>query len=211
SLAARANAVLPLVLRLPDAGPLHETERCGEAGVQSQESARVVEGAAVALEVDQHAAPRARRPVHLADVAPHHLPRRRPGATELEAGIEGSHAGVAAFQLAVGDERADRGLLAQLVLHPQRAEVGAASGQRIRRRYASRLPVVDRDGAEGPATGLSCQPHAGAGVYDVTRVDQVDGRLEVAGVLDEEGTLLGEKHLEALVDRNLRIVGLHLA
>src|SRR5205814_6024902 len=107
SLAARSNAVLPLVLRLPHAGPLHETERCGEAGVQSQESARVVEGAAVALEVDQHAAPRALRRV-LPDVAAHHLPGRRPGAAELEAGIEGKHPRVAAFQLAVGDARAER-------------------------------------------------------------------------------------------------------
>src|SRR5207247_2815324 len=90
-------------------------------------------------------------------------------------------------------------------------EVGAASGQRIRCRYASRLPVVDRDGAEGPAAGLSREPHAAARVHDLSRVEQVDGCLEVARVLDEEGALLGEEHLEALIDGDLGIVGLHLA
>ena len=35
--------------------------------------------------------------------------------------------------------------------------------------------------------------------------------MEVARVLDEEGALLGEEHLEALIDGDLGIVGLHLA
>src|SRR5204862_1634988 len=100
------DAVLPLVLRLPDAGPLHEAERCGEGGVQSQEGARVVEVPAVALQVDQHPTPGTLRRV-LPDVAAHHLPRRRPGATELQARIEGDHSRVVAFQLTVGDERTD--------------------------------------------------------------------------------------------------------
>src|SRR5206468_7662968 len=104
---ARAEADLPLVLRLPDAGPLHEAERiCVEAGVQRQEGTRVVQEAAVAHEVDQHATPRAFRRA-LTEVAAHYLSRRRPGATDLQARIEGDHPRVVAFQLAVGDERTD--------------------------------------------------------------------------------------------------------
>jgi hypothetical protein len=37
-----------------------------------------------------------------------------------------------------------------------------------------------------------------------------DGRVEEAGALGEEGPLLGEVHLESLVDRHLGLVGFHL-
>src|SRR5207247_8891251 len=82
SFTARADAVLPLVLRLPDAGPLHETERCGEAGVQSQEGARVIEVAAVALKVDEHDAPRALRR-GLPDAPAPRVPGRCPAGAGL--------------------------------------------------------------------------------------------------------------------------------
>src|SRR5204862_7453777 len=125
SFTARADTVLPLLLRLPDAGPLHATERCGEAGVQSQEGARVIEVAAVALAADQHPAPRALRRA-LPAVAAHHLPGRCPGAAELETGLEWSDARVAACQPTARPERADRRLVAPLGPHPQRADAGAA-------------------------------------------------------------------------------------
>ena len=48
-------------------------------------------------------------------------------------------------------------------------------------------------------------------VHDATAEEEVDGRLEVAGVLQEERSPLREEDLEALVDRHLGLVGLHLA
>jgi len=72
-------------------------------------------------------------------------------------------------------------------------------------------PVVHPDGAQCPATGFGGDARPGAGIGDAPRKEQVHGRLEVARVLDEEGSLLREEHLEPLVDRHLRLVRLHLA
>ena len=149
--------------------------------------------------------------VQLARLAPHQLAGEGPVLAELQPGVEREHASEAAIQLAVGPEEPDGRLFPQLALHAQRADPGATAGQGVRRRHAAGLPVVDGDRAQGPAPGLPAQPQAGAGVHNATREEQVHRRLEIARVLDEERSLLGEEHLEALVDGHLRIIGLDLA
>src|SRR5437868_1237173 len=46
---------------------------------------------------------------------------------------------------------------------------------------------------------------------NTTGEHQVDWGCEVIAVLQEEGTFLGKEHFEALIDRDLRLVGLDLA
>ena len=48
------------------------------------------------------------------------------------------------------------------------------------------------------------------GIEDAAGKEELDGSLEEAGVLREERPLLGEVHLESLVDSHLRVVGFHL-
>src|SRR6266849_4909818 len=48
-------------------------------------------------------------------------------------------------------------------------------------------------------------------VGNAAREDEIDRRLEIIRVLLEKGPRLGKENLEALVDRNLRLVGFDLA
>src|SRR5204863_9022112 len=66
------------------------------------------------------------------------------------------------------------------------------------------------EGANLPAARLAAEPDPVLGVDDAAGKEELDGSLEEAGVLGEERPLLGEVHLESLVDRHLWIVGLHL-
>ena len=68
-----------------------------------------------------------------------------------------------------------------------------------------------RQRAGGPPTQLAGRARADLRIADAPGEEQIDRRLEVAGILEEERPLLGEEHLETLVDRDLRLVRFDLA
>ncbi len=57
---------------------------------------------------------------------------------------------------------------------------------------------------------LSGQPKAELRVDDVSRVDEVDWRAEVVGILEKERSELGEIDGVALVDGELRLIRFHV-
>src|SRR5206468_12858682 len=71
--------------------------------------------------------------------------------------------------------------------------------------------IVDRQRADCPPSDLSGHPGAELRVSDAAGKEQIDRSLEVPGVLQEEGTLFRKKHLESLIDGDLRFVRFHLA
>ena len=75
----------------------------------------------------------------------------------------------------------------------------------------ARRPIVDRQRPDRPSADLSGRARADLRIADPPREEQRDRRLEIAGVLQEERSLLGKEHFEALVDGDLRLVGFHLA
>ncbi len=63
--------------------------------------------------------------------------------------------------------------------------------------------------AQGPDFPVSRNPNSGC--RDVARKYRNDRAREVVAVLQKKRALLGEKHSETLVDRNLRLIGFDLA
>src|SRR5207302_11274169 len=59
--------------------------------------------------------------------------------------------------------------------------------------------------------GASAQARAEFRIGDATSEEKINRRAEVVGVLNKKRALFREKHLKALVDRDLRVVGFHLA
>ena len=75
----------------------------------------------------------------------------------------------------------------------------------------ARPTVVERQRTGGPPTQLARGARADLRITDAAGKEQIDRRLEVAGIFEEERPLLGKEHLETLVDRHLRLVRFHLA
>ena len=110
-----------------------------------------------------------------------------------------------------GDERADA-RVAELASNPADSVERPIAGIRVERiGRVTRPTVVERQRTGGPPTQLARGARADLRIADAPGEEQIDRRLEVAGILEEEGTLLGEEHLETLVDRHLRLVRFHLA
>src|SRR5205823_10245960 len=159
--------VLQLVLRFAVAGALHEAEGCREVGAELEVTARVIDVAPVALELGQGTESRDQRAVvQLAVLAADQLADQRPALPEPQPAVERVHPVDAPLELAVGDEEADRRLLPQLALDPERPHAGPAAGERIGRRHAAGLPVVDGDGAQGPPAGLAGEPQTAPRIND---------------------------------------------
>ena len=57
---------------------------------------------------------------------------------------------------------------------------------------------------------LACQPKPEFRVHDVSRVDEVDGRGEVVGILQKERPEFGKIHRVALVHGELGLIGFHV-
>ena len=134
-----------------------------------------------------------------------------PGGPELEARVRRIDPVEVARQLAVAGEQAERGLARKVALDPDHARVRALAVERVAERNASGPLVVHEESADHPWTLLAGEPSASARLCEAAGEEQLDRGLEVAGVLDEERTLLRELDLEALVGGHLRLVGLDLA
>src|SRR5690348_9803851 len=71
--------------------------------------------------------------------------------------------------------------------------------------------IVTGENPHGPGATFPGQTQAEFRVADAAREHHVDWAGEVVAVLEEERTLFWEKHFEALVDGDLRLVGFDLA
>ena len=172
----------------------------------------VVEPVAVLVEkVEVVGRTAAVRAIEIARLAGHHLAGECPGVVELEPRVESRDAIVTAGKLAIGDQHAHV-RFAEVALHADHSDGGAPAGIRIVRiESRARRPVVDGQHSQVPVAQFSGDASAEFGVDDAARKEEILRRRKIAVVLQKEGTLLREDHLEALVHRDLRIVGFHLA
>jgi hypothetical protein len=119
---------------------------------------------------------------------------------------------VAFSDATLGVQDADTRLVEQVAGDAQNADAGVAP-----RHGASGIGelagglVVDGESADRPGTHLAREPRPQRRIGDAAREDEVQRRLELPRVLQEEGALLGEEDLEALVRGDLGLVGLHLS
>lgn len=115
-------------------------------------------------------------------------------------------------KLAVGIDKADGGLLANIAIHAKHTEVGFGSRERVTRsnRLARGL-IVRKEGADRPRTLLASETQAVIGVGDAASKDKIYGSGEVACIFEKEGTLFRKENLETLVDGDLRLVGFNLS
>ena len=195
---------IPLHLRQPDA----PDEAAGgfERGLEVLELAVEREGASGAREAGgrQRApfraafaqAPDTARPNELQGVAASHH-QARIGAHDAVEDIGGTGT------VGVGQPEGRAG--AQVAAQTHQIHHGVVGG-------AARLDLVD--GSHVPdveAPHLPGDLRARDRIHDRTGVDELLGQLEDVHSLEEERTLLGEEEGEALVDRDLARVGLHLA
>src|SRR6266567_8203954 len=133
-----------------------------------------------------------------------------PVSGEFQARIDRGYAIAGVREIAARKKGADVGLIAELARHAHHAVRRPRSVGPIRESLAG-VAVIDDQGAERPFSEFSRYARAKLRVGDLAREKQIDRRGEKSGVLDEERALLREKDSEALVDGDLRVVGLDLA
>ena len=191
---------------------LDETERRAKPRTDvfiSEERAPVT---ARAIELERNRGPGARHPLQIARVTEGRLSRRHPGVTQLVSAVERHHVAVAAAEISGRGEDPDRGLVPQIALQAQDGDARPVAARRmVRRHRAARCAIVDREPRHRPLADLAGHARAYLRIRDPSREKQVDWRLKVGRVLDEERPLLREEHLEPLVDRHLRFIGFDLA
>src|SRR4051812_29522361 len=103
-------------------------------------------------------------------------------------------------------------MLADIALQSEHPAVGMLPvDRRSEGRGVTPSAIVRHQRANRPGSGPSSHASSEQRVYDATRKEEVDGSLKVPGIFEEERTLFREVHLEALIDGDLRVVGLHLA
>src|SRR4029077_16193559 len=130
---------------------------------------------------------------------------------ELEVGVDAADAVVAARELTIRENCADGGLIENVAADPRDGKGGTLAAVGIgRRQYLAWRTVVAGHHADCPRAGFSSEPESVFRVGDAAREDQVDRCCEEVAVLEEEGPLLGEEDFEALVYRDLGLVGFDL-
>ncbi len=116
------------------------------------------------------------------------------------------------MQTGVGVDHSHRGLRPHVAVHPQNRVLAllAEQGIVVRDRQAWGA-IVRVECPDRVFPRLSREARSQLRVHDAAAEEQVDRRLEVAGVLQEERPPLRKEDLETLVHRHLGLVRLHLA
>src|SRR5207302_2649081 len=110
------------------------------------------------------------------------------------------------IQLAIGVDKTDGGLLANVAVHANDIEIGAMIMQWVRGiDAAARRLIVREERPDGPGPALGRQSQTVLRVSNATSGDKIDRRVEVTAVLEEKCALLRKENFEAVVDRGLRV------
>ena len=210
----RAKAIVPCVFHVADVDPVHEAGIGGESRADIAVDGFVVHMRAGVGDVGSGSRTRLVAAVRILGRAFHDLKTSRPVGIELQPRIDPADAVkfICPGPLPIGVDQAHRGLLEDVAIHPRDGERSPVAGQRAIRGHAvARRAVVRGEKPQRIRAGFSGQADAELRIANVPGKHQVNRSLEVVGVFDEEGPLLREIHLEALVDGDLRLVRFHLA
>ena len=208
----RAHRVGRIEILLPNIHAIHETCFRHEARAVVEVEALQVQLASGALEVDFVAGPGRVRTVSVLSGTSHGRALDAPVLIDLEIGVHTPHAVEASAEFPVGVDGADGGLIEDVA-----ADAGDGKGGPIARiRIGGRQslaggPVVAGQDADSPRARFARQPEAELGMSNAARKHEIDGGREEVAVFEKERPLFGKEDLEALVDRDLRLVGFHLA
>ncbi len=142
----------------------------------------------------------------------HHLSPRRPVLVNARGKVDAADAVPALAELLVGVDGAEARSLAQILRDAADRDRGVLAVERIAGRDGlAGLAVVDGKQPDIGVVHLSRHADAVFGMHDVARVDQIDGRDEVVGILKKEGPQFGKVNGEALIDGELRLIGFDIA
>ena len=136
----------------------------------------------------------------------------RPVVVQLEPSVDAQNRIVGVAELPIGIEHTDARLLGNVPEGAKDTDARSLPEQRVR--WIADLPgrlVVHEHRSDAPVPQPSGKPGARFGIDDAAREHELGFRAEVVGVLYEKRPQLRKPHLEALVDGDLRLVGLNLA
>ncbi len=115
------------------------------------------------------------------------------------------------MKLAVGINKSDAVVLPKFAIEPEYAVVCAISGKRICINHVlPRCAIIRYKCADGPASYFARQAAAPQRINHPPRKHQIQRRGKITGVLLKEGPLFRKENFEALVHRDLRIIGFDL-
>ena len=204
-------------LVVAEVGGLNKAQLGLKAGADVEKILLHVEGVAGALQTEcagGTGAVRWRRAAVLVahGGAFHHLSPSGPMLIESSRKVDAADAVPALTELFVGVDRAQARSLAQVFRDAAHGDGGVLAVERIAGGDGlAGLAIVGDKESEIGVIDLSRHADAVLGMHDVARVDEIDGRDKVVGVLEKEGPQLGKVDGEALIDGELRLLGFDVA